>query len=122
MPGNWPLRRTKGTGLLVGPVLLLAPGSERGVRADRGGDGRLVLRGDVQELAWAPPSKESDVSEHAKSDALVDAVGEVPVVVRVEIGIAEMRAREWAEVGRGDVIALGRKIGDPVTLRVGGVT
>ena len=56
-----------------------------------------------------------------KPDALVDAVGEVPVVVRVEIGIAEMRAREWAALGAGDVVALGRKIGEPVTLRVGGV-
>ena len=55
-------------------------------------------------------------------DALVDAVGEVPVVVRVEIGTAEMRAREWAALGAGDVVALGRKIGDGVTLRVGGVT
>jgi flagellar motor switch/type III secretory pathway protein FliN len=62
------------------------------------------------------------VSDQPKSDALVEAVGEVPVVVRVEIGVAEMRAREWAELGRGDVIALGRKIGEPVTLRVGGVT
>jgi flagellar motor switch/type III secretory pathway protein FliN len=121
-PGEWPLRRTKGTALLVGPVLLVPSASERGVGADLGEDGRLVLRGDVQELGWAPSSKENDVSEQAKSDALVDAVGEVPVVVRVEIGVAEMRARDWAEVGRGDVIALGRKIGEPVTLRVGGVT
>ena len=55
-------------------------------------------------------------------DALVDAVGEVPVVVRVEIGVAEMRAREWAALGPGDVVALGRKIGEGVTLRVAGVT
>ena len=61
------------------------------------------------------------MSDQAKSGALVEAVGEVPVVVRVEIGVAEMRAREWAALGRGDVIALGRKIGEPVTLRVGGV-
>ena len=50
-----------------------------------------------------------------------EAVGEVPVVVRVEIGVATMRAREWATLGRGDVIALGRPIGDAVTLRVGGL-
>jgi flagellar motor switch/type III secretory pathway protein FliN len=70
-------------------------------------------------LGWT--REEDDVGESEK-DALVEAVGEVPVVVRVEIGVAEMRAREWAAIGRGDVIALGRKIGEPVTLRVGGVT
>ena len=48
--------------------------------------------------------------------------GEVPVVVRVEIGSVEMRAKEWAALGPGDVISLGRKIGEGVTLRVGGVT
>ncbi len=56
-----------------------------------------------------------------KPDALTEAIGEVPIVVRVEIGTAEMRAREWAALGTGDVIALGRRIGDRAVLRVGGV-
>jgi flagellar motor switch/type III secretory pathway protein FliN len=33
-----------------------------------------------------------------------------------------MRAREWASLSPGDVVALGRRIGEAVTLRVGGVT
>jgi len=55
------------------------------------------------------------------TNALIEAVGEVPVVVRVEIGTAQMRAREWAALSKGDVVALGRRIADPVILRVGGV-
>jgi flagellar motor switch/type III secretory pathway protein FliN len=120
MPGEWALTRTK-AGELTGPVLLAPPGHERAIRADLGEDGRLVLRGDVEELGWAPAQEDSAVTESEKADALVEAVGEVPVVVRVEIGVAEMRAREWASLGRGDVLALGRKVGEPVILRVGGV-
>ena len=41
--------------------------------------------------------------------------------MRVELGTVEMKAREWAALGPGDVVALGRKIGDPAILRVGGV-
>jgi flagellar motor switch/type III secretory pathway protein FliN len=59
------------------------------------------------------------MEERATGDALVEAIGEVPVIVRVEVGVAEMPAREWASLGRGDVIALGSRIADPVTLRVG---
>ncbi len=58
----------------------------------------------------------------ADKDALIEAVGEVPVVVRVEIGVVEMRAREWASLAPGDVVGLGKRIGEAVTLRVGGVT
>ncbi len=54
-------------------------------------------------------------------DALAQSIGETPVVVRVEVGSAQMSAREWAQVGAGDVIALGKRIGENVVLRVGGV-
>ena len=57
----------------------------------------------------------------AERETLVTAMGEVPVVVRVEVGTVEMAAKDWAALGQGDVIALGRKVGDGVTLRVGGV-
>lgn len=54
-------------------------------------------------------------------DALAQSIGETPVVVRVEVGSAQMSAREWAQVGAGDMIALGKRIGENVVLRVGGV-
>lgn len=111
LPGNaWRLSRS-----LAGTVSLAAPTSDAGVRANLGEDGRLVLSGESEPLGAA----EAEMAEH--QDALVTAVGEVPVVVRVEIGSAQMAARDWAELGRGDVVALGRRIGEPVVLRVGGV-
>ncbi len=109
MPGNWPLERAA-NGALHGLVTLAASTSDRGVRAALGIDGRLVLRGEGEELGMA--------DENA---TLVENLGEVPVVVRVEIGSAQMRAREWAELRAGDVFALGRRIAEPVTLRIGGV-
>jgi flagellar motor switch/type III secretory pathway protein FliN len=103
MPGAWPLKNGPA---MTGPVLLAAPRSDRAIRADLGEDGRLVLR---------------DGSEDLRMDeSLVDALGDVPVIVRVEIGAAEMSAREWAALGEGDVVALGRKVAEPVVLRVGG--
>lgn len=109
MPGAWPLGLGP-SGALHGPVTLAAPTSDRGVRATLGIDGRLVLRGEGEELGMA--------DENA---ALVENLGEVPVVVRVEIGNAQMRAREWADLRAGDVFALGRRVAEPVTLRIGGV-
>jgi flagellar motor switch/type III secretory pathway protein FliN len=126
LPGTWNLRRSTSPGATFeGPVLLASPTSETALRAVLGEEGRLVLREGVESLAWTPRGgvdrEEVAVSE-AERDALVEAVGEVPVVVRVEIGVAEMRARDWASLAPGDVVSLGRKIGDAVTLRVGGVT
>jgi flagellar motor switch/type III secretory pathway protein FliN len=100
-------------------VVLASPFEEAGVRATLGDDGRLVLGGELQDLGWLGEVNVADTDDTGR-DALIDAVGEVPVVVRVEIGLAEMRAREWAALGPGDVIALGSRIGEPVTLRVGG--
>jgi flagellar motor switch/type III secretory pathway protein FliN len=116
MPGVWPLQRSP-AGTIVGRVLLAAPGSELGIQAELGDDGRLVLVGRV-EAVCAP---EEEMGESAEKNELIDAVGEVPVIVRVEVGEARMPAREWAALARGDVLALGRRIGEPVILRVGGV-
>jgi type III secretion system YscQ/HrcQ family protein len=112
----WPLRRAAG-GRLSGPVLLAAPVSTTGVAADLHEDGRVVLRGEVVPLCAA----EAEMGEGVERSGLIEAIGEVPVVVRVEIGEARMAAREWAALARGDVVALGRRVGEPVVLRVGGI-
>lgn len=111
----WPLSREAG-GAAVGPVLLAAPSSDLGLSAKLGEDGRLVLGGKLEPLLAAEAHMDSD-----EKDAVVAALGEVPVVVRVEIGEALMAARDWASLGRGDVVALGRRVGALVLLRVGGV-
>jgi flagellar motor switch/type III secretory pathway protein FliN len=89
------------------------------VRARLVEGGRLVLSGEVDSVC-----AEADMTERVTEvgeGALLEAVGDVPVVVRVEIGEARMAAREWASLGRGDVITVGRRVGELVVLRVGGV-
>jgi len=114
---GWPLARAKSGHELLGPVLLSAPAAEVGFRADLGEDAHLVLRGHLEPLCPA----EANMGDGVDGGELIDAVGDVPVLVRVEIGEAQMSAREWATFGRGDVVALGRRVGEPVILRVGGV-
>jgi flagellar motor switch/type III secretory pathway protein FliN len=112
-PSIWPLaRRTP----VVGPVLLAPPSSNLGVSAHLGEDGRLVLGGKLEPLLTAEARMDSE-----EKDTFVATLGEVPVVVRVEIGEAVMAARDWASLGRGDVVSLGRRVGESVLLRVGGI-
>lgn len=51
---------------------------------------------------------------------LAEDLAELPLAVRVEIGNATLAAREWAALGPGDVLVLDRRVGDPVSLRIGG--
>ncbi|HEY1959788.1 MAG TPA: FliM/FliN family flagellar motor switch protein [Polyangiaceae bacterium] len=96
-----------------GELLLSAPDSDAGFAVDLGDGGRLVLReGPLPLFAEKTPMVDKDV--------LAQSIGETPVVVRVEVGSAQMTAREWAALGAGDVVALGKRIGENVILRVGG--
>jgi flagellar motor switch/type III secretory pathway protein FliN len=114
LPGAWSLAGFPGD--LTGAVLLSAPTSEVGVRARLGGGARLVLGGELEPLLMS----EAHMSEtEDNKGAMLTAIGEIPVVVRVEIGEACMAARDWASLGRGDVVALGRRVGEHVVLRVG---
>ncbi len=103
--------RNEGDGFR-GELLLAPPESDVAFRADLGDGGRLVLRDGPQPVAE---------EEMIDKDALAQSIGETPVVVRVEVGSAQMSAREWAALGAGDVVAIGKRIGDHVVLRVGGV-
>jgi flagellar motor switch/type III secretory pathway protein FliN len=117
IPGTWRLERAQG-GSLRGDVLLAAPSASTGVRARLVEDGRLVLSGEVDGVCAGDLD---DMTESNAGDALLNTIGDVPVVVRVEIGEATLAAREWAALGRGDVVTLGRRVGELVVLRVGGV-
>jgi flagellar motor switch/type III secretory pathway protein FliN len=119
LPDHWPLTRAGKGDRLVGPVLLAAPASTVGIRAELVEEGHLVLRGEVESLSDMADADKSLGTEEI--DALVENVGEVPVVVRVDLGEATMTARQWASLGKGDVIALGKRLGEHVVLRVGGV-
>lgn len=125
--------------ILTGPVTLIAPGSERGLGAHLAEDGRLVVRTNALEhhplssdrdgregrteetMSTKGESKNMGPGDAMTNTATLEVIEDAPVVVRVELGVVEMKAREWAALGTGDVITLGRRLGDPATLRVGGV-
>jgi flagellar motor switch/type III secretory pathway protein FliN len=118
VPAAWGLSR--GGASLQGPVWLAAPTAEFGVRAQLVADGRLVLGGGLEPLC-PDEAPEANMGDGVDKAELIDAIGDVPVLVRVELGEARMAAREWAAVGKGDVVTLGRRVGESVLLRVGGV-
>jgi type III secretion system YscQ/HrcQ family protein len=114
VPGTLSVRRAGGA--WAGSAVLCAGPRELGVRARLGEDGALVLVDEAVALPWAPAEESMEARE-----ALLESVGDAPVVVRVEVGSARMTAREWSALGPGDVVALGRRIAEPVVLRAGGV-
>ncbi len=133
MPGSWTTTFASAASRITGRVLLAAASSEQGACAELTADGQLVLRGNVEPTPWtvpgtaptpgaaaAPDRSESDEMNDEAPAALLDSLADAPVVIRVEIGIAELRAREWAELSPGDVVGLGRRVAEPVILRVAG--
>ncbi len=102
-------------GALHGAIALVPPRGERGIAADLAENGQLVVRGLLESHPWERAmASDSEVTT-------VEVLEDAPVVVRVELGTVEMTARDWAALGTGDVVAIGRKIGDGAVLRVGGV-
>jgi flagellar motor switch/type III secretory pathway protein FliN len=73
---------------------------------------RLVVRGRAEPFPWEVPMN---------ADTTARVLDDASVVVRVEIGTVEMKAHEWAQLSTGDVVTLGKKLGEPVVLRAGGV-
>jgi flagellar motor switch protein FliN/FliY len=113
-------------GQLLGRVALVPSTSERGLTAELGRDlaGReqLVIRTErVESHAWDHEEQRMPEAGAGSDMATIEVLDDVSLVVRVELGAVEMKAGEWASLGDGDVIALGRKLGDPAILRIGGV-
>jgi flagellar motor switch/type III secretory pathway protein FliN len=100
----------------VGRAVLAAPQSERGIRVELRSDGRLVV-GEPTEVRLTVEREKSSESE---AETLTDVLLDTPIVVRVELGAVSMTAREWAELGPGDVIETAQRIAEPVVLRVAG--
>ena len=102
---------------LQGPVWLVARHPGRfGLLMNLEADSRVVLRDGIEELGWSPMEQET-----AEGAAVAEAVGDVPVVVRVEVGSVRMKAKEWSALAAGDVVGLGAKVGSSVVLRVSGM-
>ena len=102
----------------AGAIALAAPAQDYGLSATLSHDGKIVLRGGSVPLL---PDAGELMSDPEKPEAsLSDAVLDSPVVVRIEVGAVSMSAREWAALSPGDVIESGRRIAEPVVLRVAG--
>ncbi len=120
--------RTNGA-RLTGPIMLAAPRSERGWTGVLA-EGGVLRTGTVASLSWdrpvvpaggEPEKADPSMSTEGSSSPTLEVLEDAPVVVRVELGVVEMKARDWAALAPGDVVQLGRKLGDPASLRVGGV-
>jgi flagellar motor switch/type III secretory pathway protein FliN len=116
---------------------LVAPTSSRGARCTRiepDSSGRIRVKLEEGALGLAAPRPPNEDGAPMTDDTgatmqlpaldeggrLADDLAELPLVVRVELGEATLAAREWAAIATGDVVVLDRRVGDPVSLRIGG--
>lgn len=76
----------------------------------------------AEEQVSEPTDSTGETMEMALGEdaPLADALAEAPIVVRVEAGTVTLPARAWASMGAGDVVALDRRTGESVVVRVGG--
>ena len=118
MPGDgWTARLDRESGRLVGEAVLAPPAAARGIAVKLGDGGEIVVVGEKTILLDAENAMQSpNQGETATSDVVLDA----PLVVRVEVGAVTLSAAEWASIAPGDIIAVGRRVNDPVILRIAG--
>jgi flagellar motor switch/type III secretory pathway protein FliN len=100
----------------AGSAILVSSAGERGIKVELRPDGRLVVGGTTEARLTVEREKVGDTDGETLTDVLLDT----PVVVRVELGSVSMSAREWAQLGPGDVIETAQRIAEPVVLRVSG--
>lgn len=118
LPGaGWTIRHEAST--LVGDVMLAAPASERVLVGSLRPDGGIVL-GEGRAISLEAQAMQ-ELEDDADTTTAADAVLDAPVLVRVEVGSVTLTAREWAALAPGDVIAVGKRLAEPVVLRVAGL-
>ena len=62
------------------------------------------------------------ISDTVTSEFPVPVVlADAPVVIRIELGSITLTAQQWAQLRTGDVIATGHALGEPASLRTGGI-
>jgi flagellar motor switch protein FliN/FliY len=72
----------------------------------------------LQEMA-APVARKETASPPG-GNAVLDALMKIPVKVQVVLGTVKLPVAKVMELGRGAVLALGQKLGEPVSLMVNG--
>lgn len=101
----------------AGRGALAAPGAELGVGVDLSPSGGIVVR---ELLPLAVEESRAMTNPEQLDQNISEAVADAPLVVRVEVGSVTLTAREWSALRPGDVIETGRRIAEPVVLRVAG--
>jgi flagellar motor switch/type III secretory pathway protein FliN len=101
-------------GLMKSALALVPSHGERGLAVELTSSPRLVI-GKETHHSWDLP-----MTAESNANPTLEVALEAPVVVRVELGAVEMKAREWASLAEGDVITLQRKLGEPAILRIAG--
>jgi flagellar motor switch/type III secretory pathway protein FliN len=116
LPGRaaWLASASRASDELPAAGLLAAPRSIWGLPV-RASGGRIVLGAEAVLL-----QEDLESSMDQEESQLEQIVGEVPVSVRLEIGVLEMSAAEWAALRPGDVVQSGRRLEDAVILRAAG--
>jgi len=105
----------------VGRGVLASALGEHGAPVELPANGQLVLREGNVELAPDVVDAGEGMDEvEDVNETLADAALEAPVVVRVEMGAVSMSAADWARLRPGDVIETGRRVAEPVVLRIAG--
>jgi flagellar motor switch/type III secretory pathway protein FliN len=109
-----------GAGLMIdargaGRGVLAAPSSEHGLGVDLAADGSIVVGAN-----GVPLQADQEMTKNEAPEAVAENVLEAPIVVRVELGSVSMTAREWGALRPGDVIEVGKRVAEPVVLRVAG--
>lgn len=104
--------------------ILAPPGLDWGLPVDAS-EGKIVLGAKAQSLGRQEPvtmdeRPDENRASSGEPSALEQIVGETPIVVRLEIGSLELTAREWSLLVPGDVVQSGRRLDEPVILRVMG--
>jgi type III secretion system YscQ/HrcQ family protein len=105
---------------LVGRAFVAAPRAESGLAwvFENGGNARYE---GVTALPWSAAAEDDTNGSMSVSTEVEDALSQVPVVVRLELGSMEMSARAWSELQIGDVVSTGIPLGAKVTLRASGI-
>jgi flagellar motor switch protein FliN/FliY len=76
---------------------------------------------DVAERAQAPSEGEGEVApQPSQGGRNVDTILKIPVVVQVVLGQASMPVSNLLKLGRGAIVPLDHKVGEPVDVTVNG--
>lgn len=60
----------------------------------------------------------SEIDEQNESNISLDAVSDIPVQVSVVLGRTSMQVNQLLKLGRGAVVELDRKVGEPIDIYV----